>query len=407
MSESQPLLWLLLGLLLLLSGSFSASETALFRLSANQRALSSKRAKALLAQPREVLVSILLGNLITNLFYFAFATRLQIVEEGSFSSGVVVLAVLLVFGEILPKTLALRAPTRVVRWTALPLSGFVLVTQPLRSGILAFLELGRRVLGQPEAEEVSLTPEILDEVLSRAGEVGDLDRIEAEVLSEIVELGGTRVREIMTPRVDVVFLDVQDTDHTAKIRTAIDARLPRLPVVDGDADHVLGCVRVREFLRKPDRSLDQYIMPIKFVPEVAGVLDLLAEFKRDRAAEAVVVDEWGGTAGIVTVEDIFEELVGELRTEGEDREQPVVPLGAGSYRVAGSLAIRDWNWHFGQHVVPTEFETVGGMVTALLGRIPRVGDRIQVGPLVCEVSDARGRRVVAVDLHVATAEEST
>ena len=148
------------------------------------------------------------------------------------------------------------------------------------------------------------------------------------------------------------------------------------------------------------------IMPIKFVPEVAGVLDLLAEFKRDRAAEAVVVDEWGGTAGIVTVEDIFEELVGELRTEGEDREQPVVPLGAGSYRVAGSLAIRDGNWHFGQHVVPTEFETVGGMMTALLGRIPRVGDRIQVGPLVCEVSDARGRRVVAVDLHVATAEES-
>jgi len=213
----------------------------------------------------------------------------------------------------------------------------------------------------------------------------------------------------MTPRVDVVFLDVQDKDHTPKIRAAIDARLPRLPVVDGDADHVLGCVRVRELLRSQGRSLDQCIMPIKFVPEVAGALDLLAEFKRDRAAEAIVVDEWGGTAGIVTVEDIFEELVGELRTEGEHREQPVIPLGEGRYRVAGSLAIRDWNWHFGQHVVPTEFETVGGMVTAFLGRIPRVGDRIQVGPLVCEVSDARGRRVVSVDLHVATEteEEST
>jgi len=406
-NEAQPLLWLLLGSLLLVSGSFSASETALFRLSTNQRALSSPRVKDLLSRPRELLVSILLGNLVTNLFYFSFATRLRFVEEGAVYSGFVVLSLLLVFGEILPKTLALRAPTRVVHITGLPLAAFVRLTKPLRSGILGFLELGRRVLGQSETEEVSLTPEILDEVLGRAGEVGELDRIEAEVLSEIVELGGTRVREIMTPRVDVVFLDVQDEDHTQKIRAAIDARLPRLPVVDGDADHVIGCVRVRDLLKSPDRRLDQSTMPIKFVPEVAGVLDLLAEFKRDRAAEAVVVDEWGGTAGIVTVEDIFEELVGELRTEGEDREHPVVPIGEGKYRVAGNLAIRDWNLHFGQRVVPTEFETVGGMVTALLGRIPRVGDSIRVGPLVCEVSDARGRRVVAVDLHVDTEEEST
>jgi CBS domain containing-hemolysin-like protein len=405
MSEPQPLLWLLLGSLVVLSGSFSASETALFRLSANERALASRRAKALLSKPRELLVSILLGNLVTNLFYFSFATRLRIAEEGSLASGAVVLAVLLVFGEVLPKTLALRAPTRVVRWTALPLSVFVRLTQPLRRGILSFLELGRRFLGQSEAEEASLTPEILDEVLSRAGEVGELERIEAEVLSEIVELGGTRVREIMTPRVDVVFLDVQDADHAPQIRAAIGARLPRLPVVDGDADHILGCVRVRELLRRPDRPLEECIMPIKFVPEVAGALDLLAEFKRDRAAEAIVVDEWGGTAGIVTVEDIFEELVGELRTEGEEREPPVIPLGEGRFRVAGSLTIRDWNVQFGQRVVPTEFETVGGMVTALLGRIPRVGDRIRVGPLVCEVTDVRGRRVVSVDMHVDLSED--
>ena len=235
MSDPQPLLWVLLGSLLLISGSFSASETALFRLSANQRALSSQRVKDLLSQPRELLVSILLGNLVTNLFYFSFATRLRVVTEGSVSSGLVVLSLLLVFGEILPKTLALRAPTRVVHITGLPLAAFVRLTQPLRSGILGFLELGRRVLGQPEVEEVSLTPEILDEVLGRAGEVGELDRIEAEVLSEIVELAGTRVREIMTPRVDVVFLDIQDKDHATKIRAAVDARLPRLPVVDGDA----------------------------------------------------------------------------------------------------------------------------------------------------------------------------
>ena len=402
MIDQQLFLWVLLALLLCLSGSLSASETALFRLSVNQRALASQRVRDLLAAPRELLVSILLGNLVTNLLYFAFATRLDAVEEGSLTSGAIVLAVLLLCGEILPKTLALRAPERVVRWTALPLSGFVRVTQPLRHGILSFLEFAQRTFGQESSEEAMLTPEILDEVLGRAGEVGELERIEAEVLSEIVELGGTRVREIMTPRVDVVFLDLQDEEHSEKINAAIEARLPRLPVIDRDADHVLGCVRVRDLLSRPERPLEQSIMPIKFVPEVAGVLDLLAAFKSDRAAEAIVVDEWGGTAGIVTVEDIFEELVGELRTEGEEREKPVIPLGEGRFRVAGNLAIRDWNWHFGQSVVPTEFETVGGMVTALLGRIPRVGDRVEVGRLVCEVSDARGRRVVAVDLHVST-----
>ena len=405
MIDQQLFLWVLLTLLLLLSGSLSASETALFRLSVNQRTLASKRVNDLLASPRELLVTILLGNLVTNLLYFAFATRLDAVKEGSLASGAVVLAVLLLSGEILPKTLALRSPERVAHWTALPLSGLVRLTQPLRRGILSFLDFAQRTFGQESREEASLTPEILDEVLGRAGELGELERIEAEVLSEIVELGGTRVREIMTPRVDVVFLDLQEKDHSAKIERAIEARLPRLPVIDGDADHILGCVRVRQLLSQPERPLEQSIMPIKFVPEVAGVLDLLAAFKSDRAAEAIVVDEWGGTAGLVTVEDIFEELVGELRTEGEEREKPVVPLGEGRFRVAGNLAIRDWNWHFGQSVVPTEFETVGGMVTALLGRIPRVGDRVEVGPLVCEVSDARGRRVVAVDLHVSTEEE--
>ena len=140
MIDQQLFLWVLLALLLLLSGSLSASETALFRLSVNQRALASKRVNDLLAAPRELLVSSLLGNLVTNLLYFAFATRLDAVKEGSLASGAVVLAVLLLSGEILPKTLALRSPERVAHWTALPLSGFVRLTQPMRRGILGFLD---------------------------------------------------------------------------------------------------------------------------------------------------------------------------------------------------------------------------------------------------------------------------
>ncbi|MFT5829942.1 MAG: putative hemolysin, partial [Bacteroidia bacterium] len=118
-----------------------------------------------------------------------------------------------------------------------------------------------------------------------------------------------------------------------------------------------------------------------------------------------VVDEWGGTAGIVNVEDIFEELVGDLRVEGESREISVVPLGEGNYRVAGSLSMHDWNDVFGFQVVPKEYETVGGFVTALLGRIPRAGDEVRWGDLVLEVHDVRGRRVQTVDMSVHEGED--
>jgi magnesium and cobalt transporter len=108
----------------------------------------------------------------------------------------------------------------------------------------------------------------------------------------------------------------------------------------------------------------------------------------------------------VTIENVFEEIVGELRVEGEARETPVVPLGEGRFRVAGALSIRDWNDEFGFQVVPNEFETVGGFVTALLGRIPKAGDEAHAGALVFEVHEVRGRRILSVDMYVRTEEEA-
>ncbi|MFT4543097.1 MAG: magnesium and cobalt transporter, partial [Planctomycetota bacterium] len=127
----------------------------------------------------------------------------------------------------------------------------------------------------------------------------------------------------------------------------------------------------------------------------------LATLREDRVSEAIVVDEWGGTAGVVSMEDIFEELVGELRVEGEESQPPVVPLGEGRFRVSGGLSIRDWNDRFGTNIVPAEIETVGGYVTALLDRIPRRGDRVTLGGgLACEVHEVRDRRLLTLDLFL-------
>jgi putative hemolysin len=228
------------------------------------------------------------------------------------------------------------------------------------------------------------------------------------MISEIVELDGMRVREIMLPRVDMLVLDESCADPLPVVQEALARYQTWLPVVRGTRDEVVGHVLARDVLRHPGRDLAELVMPVKFVPEVATALSLLLEFQLDRTAEAVVVDEWGGTAGLVTIEDVFEEIVGELRVEGEGRRKPVVPLGEGRYRVSGSLSVRDWNERFGHQIVPKEFETVGGLVTAMLGRIPRAGDQVRLGNLLCEVDQVRGRRVLSVDMSVvseATREE--
>ncbi|HVS09432.1 MAG TPA: transporter associated domain-containing protein, partial [Planctomycetota bacterium] len=241
----------------------------------------------------------------------------------------------------------------------------------------------------------------LARALERSAEHGVLLESEAEILSGVVELAEVRVREIMTPRVDLLLLDVNEPDRERIVREAVERKLPWLVVVDESADRVLGRVRVRDLLIHPGRSTLEMLVVVRFVPEVASALHLLHFLREEKVAQALVVDEWGGTAGVVTIEDIFEEIVGELRVEGEPTERPVLPLGGGAFRVVGSLSIRDWNEQFGHRVVPTEFETLGGFVTALLGRIPRPGDEVRSGPLVFRVHDVRRRRIQTVDVSVA------
>lgn len=399
--------WGPLALLLIFSASFSASETALFSLSTQQRESAAPRIRRLLETPRELLVTILLGNLLVNVLFFSLSARIPWGDSHAARVLFVVgaLLVVLVFGEILPKTMALRAPVFLASLGSLFLTPLVALLRPVTHAFSRSLDLSTRALGESGRDERAIRPEDLARVLSRSSSSGLLENREADMLAEIVELGGISVREIMTPRVDAPMLDVEE-DPEPVIEEALRAHLSWLPVIEGDPDHVLGFVRLRDLLLRGDKPVRQLIMPVKFVPEVADALDLLRDLREHRTAEAIVVDEWGGTAGVVTIEDVFEEIVGELRVEGEAREKPVVPLGEGRYRVTGALSIRDWNDEFGFQVVPNEFETVGGFVTALLGRIPKAGDLARVGALVFDVHEVRGRRILSVDMHVVPAHEA-
>ena len=399
MSESQ---WLygLLGALLLCSAFFSASEAALFSLSPVERRSAPRSAQALLDDPRRLLATVLLANLVVNTLFFAFAGRLLPAAEGwrELALGLAVLVVLLLCGEILPKILALRARRGMSSASAPALRVLVLLLHPLTRPLLFVLEALHRGPLRWVKPEGGITPEILARVLQRGAVEGALHEREADLLSGILELEDIRAREIMRPRVDTLFLDVSGEERAEVTRRALEARLSWLPVIEGGQDNVLGRVNVRELVRQPDAPLDKLVLPVKFVPELASALDVLRSLRADGASEAVVVDEYGGTAGVVTAEDAFEQILGDLRVEGEESQPSVVALAGGRYRVAGDLSIREWNEAFGLEVVPRGFETVAGFVTALLGRIPRVGDQVRVGALELEVHAVRRRRVLLVDI---------
>lgn len=407
------MIWLSIVLLVLISGTLSSSETALFKLDEGERTLASPRVRRLLEDPRSLLVTILLGNLIVNLAFFAVAPsalgqfiersgRLS-AEEARFAGGFGALVILLISGEILPKALALRAPRAVARLTSAPVTAAVRTLGPARQLVSGALEFSRRLIGEDERSEKGVTPEALAEVLERSRSEGVLAAKEANLLGEIVELERLRVREAMTPRVDLVMFDLGEEDLAAERQRVLDeARRGRmtwvLAIRDG-ADHVAGGIGVRDLLLAPGRDPEELVMPVKLVPEVARLGSLLNAFHLDRVSEAVVIDEWGGTAGVVTLEDVFEELVGELRVEGEEKAPEIVGVGEGRFRVSGSLSVRDWNDSFGLQVVPAAFETVGGFVSAVLGRIPKAGDEVDLGAgLIGVIDEVRGRRVVTLTL---------
>jgi CBS domain containing-hemolysin-like protein len=410
-SEAGPLAWTVVLLLAATSACLSGSETALFSLNAQERRRAGPVAARLLENPQRLLVTVLVANLTVNLLFFLFAARLQW-GSGPYArlwTGLASLVALLIVGEVVPKTIALRSRLTIARLGAPFLSAVELLLSPVHRSADRALELVYRVLGDAGRAEHGITTDTLASVLESSAEQGLLLDGEAEFLAGVVELSEVRVREIMTPRVDMLLLDLteESSARPAVVARAVAARAAWVVVVDGTPDRVLGRVRVRDLLMRPTAPVRELLQVVRFVPEVATLVHLMEFLRRERIAQAVVVDEWGGTAGQVRMEDVIEEIVGDLRVEGESQERAVTRLDEQRFRVLGNLSIRDWNEHFGHSVVATEFETVGGLVTALLARIPRSGDVVRSGPLEFRVDEVRRRRIHSLVISLgATAEAS-
>jgi putative hemolysin len=228
-----------------------------------------------------------------------------------------------------------------------------------------------------------------------------LDREERRLIDEVLATGARHVRELMVPRTEVVFLEAALTIEAA-LRLVRDTRHSRFPVIDGSADDVLGFVHLRDLTLRPvaDRcgSVGELVREVKRLPASKRVLPALSEMRRERHHLAVVIDEYGGTAGIVTLEDLIEELVGEIHDEYDAAPEPALEGGVAPAEVDGLLNLSDLAERAGLPLPPGPYETLGGFLMARLGKLPAVGDEVRLDGWRLTVAALDGRRVSRVGL---------
>ena len=399
-----PLLLFLLGCAGIYVGTVQAAFTALMRLS--QR-LSAERSDPndtltryldeprLLFIPARILLGIILVvsvELATVLFGISTWRSLLVL-------AMMILGFVIVCEHLVPQ-LIVRANPRVVALFLLP--SFRIVSSPLLPLTLALLGLVRRRDAEgAQTDELTLrgasaTPEAVETAAEEASDD------EARLLRSIVHFGDTLVREIMTPRPDLVAIPAEATLGELRVQFR-EQGYSRVPVFQDNLDNILGIVFMKDLLLSPTAAdsepVTAHMRPATFAPETKRVPELLREFQRRQIQAAIVVDEYGGTAGLVTIEDMLEEIVGEIRDEYDVETDPIVEESDGVFVFSAKVDIDTAAERLGIDIERDGFETVGGFIVTHLGRVPVPGEKVDVGDVEVEVLEAERRRVHKVRLR--------
>jgi CBS domain containing-hemolysin-like protein len=313
----------------------------------------------------------------------------------------------IILGELMPKALALLYPEAVSGWVAGPLMGFSWV---MALPIALLNNTANRLLGllhiDPPGEHERLhSPEEIRMLVEQSTEGGSLLKRDARLLEGVFEFSEKTAQEVMTPHTQMVALEADRTVEEAADEVAVAGR-SRYPVYTESLDEIVGVVHAKDILAalrsRPGQTVRTVLRPPLFVPGTREVEDVLADMKRLKTHLAVVLDEYGGTAGLVTMEDLLEEIVGPIYDEYDPLDKAAPPDGAP--RLDGAMPITDFNAEYDAALDDTDYTTIGGYVFGQLGRLPRPGDRVTAGAHVLEVVEMEGRRVKSIRLHPAPVE---
>jgi CBS domain containing-hemolysin-like protein len=312
----------------------------------------------------------------------------------------------IILGELVPKALALLYPESVSSWVAAPLMGFAWVMSFPIAILNGSSNRLLRLLGiNPPGETERLhSPEEIRMLVEQSTEGGSLLQQDARLLEGVFEFSEKTAQEVMTPRTQIVALEADRTIEEAADEVAV-ARRSRYPVFTESLDEIVGVVHAKDILTalrsQPGQPVRTVMRPPLFVPGTREVEDVLADMKRLKTHLAVVLDEYGGTAGLVTMEDLLEEIVGPIYDEYDPQDKAAPADGAP--RLDGAMPISDFNGEYDESLDDTDYTTIGGYVFGQLGRLPRQGDRVTAGSRVLEVVEMDGRRVKSLRLHHAPA----
>jgi magnesium and cobalt exporter, CNNM family len=406
---------LLFVICVLLSAFFSSSEVALISITrakartlVNEGKPGSKAVAALKESPEHLLITILIGNNIVNVAAAALATAIAIQAFGDIGVGIAtgfVVIVLLIFGEIGPKIYAARASDSF----ALRIAPLILFLSRILSPVIWLVERVSPKFGiGKETAEPAVTEEEIKEWIDVGKEDGTIEQGEQDMLYSVLEFADTTAHEIMTPRVDVTLME-DTVNFEEAIRIFNETGFSRIPVYHDQIDNITGILNVKDVFsamvsHRKDSMIKEIMYDPMFVPETKKIDDLLKELQVHRVQMAIVIDEYSSFVGIVTVEDILEEIVGDILDEYDKEEPEIQNISEGVFAVDAQMWVEDINERLGI-ILPTDesYETIGGLIIDRLGHIPlHPGEKIEIneGKMTLVVMQMHGRRIVKVKIVI-------
>jgi CBS domain containing-hemolysin-like protein len=368
-----------------------------------------------------VLTTILIGNNIVNITASALATDLsyRLLRATEYADTAVPVAIgvttllLLTFGEITPKTIAKAKHERIAGPMMWLLRGPYTAFYPA-TWLFAKMSRGLMTLAGSTLHDDSpnVTEEDIEYLVSLGSREGALEKDREKILQSAFEYTETNVREIMVPRTGMISLELHSTMHEV-LTTLIESGHSRLPVYEGDLDNIVGLFYAKDLLRHvledtAEFNLKNFLRPAYYVPEPKKVSSLLSEFKRDRVHMAIVVDEFGGTSGVITLEDVLEEFHGEIQDEYDEETNLIEEQEDGVYLADARVEIDEVEQHldveFPKH---PEYDTLGGFIVAQVGSVPPIGFEVSLENLIFRVEDADEKRVIRVCIEEVRAEPAS
>jgi len=403
----------LLGLLFC-SAFFSTSETALMSLNKLRvRHMVEENIKGgalldrLLKDPNKLLSAILVGNNIVNIGASALATSLALEFFGSkgvaISTGVMTLLVL-IFGEITPKSLAAQFPEKVSLRVSKPISIIVALLNPIVI-VLIYLTSGMmKLFGiKVDIQQPVITEEELRTIVAVSEEEGVLETEEKQMIQNVFEFGDLQIKDVMIQRTDIIAIDI-DTPFQEIIDIVKHEQFSRYPIYKEGIDNIVGILNVRDLIflnnEKESFNIEKYIRKPYYTFEFKKISDTFKEMKKNRMHISIVLDEYGGTAGIITIEDLIEEIVGDIEDEYDEFESEIQFVKDGEYIVNGSTKISTVNEMLGTDFESEDFDSIGGLIIESLGRLPKLGEKVQHDHVKLVVESIERNRIIAIKVYV-------